>query len=139
MIFSNIFENIGSRKMGRKSFIKIGKRNFGNRNNCSCFKTIRKCFLKDALVEKFCSERVQNNFGDLGPDSISTHSLPYGAPCVKQRNIKFCIIFWFILVKLHAISYIVAIYLLLQYVINCCNLSILLQFVLNCCNLSILQ
>ena len=32
----------------------------------------------------------------------------YGAPCVKLRNIKFCIIF---LVKLHAISYIVAIYL----------------------------
>ena len=37
----------------------------------------------------------------------------YGAPCVKLRNIKFCIIF---LVKLHAISYIVAMYL------YCCNM-----------------
>ena len=36
----------------------------------------------------------------------------YGAPCVKLCNIKCCIIF---LVKLHAISYIVAIYL------YCCN------------------
>ena len=34
-----------------------------------------------------------------------------GAPCVKLRNTKFCIIFLVtvILVKLHAISYIVAI------------------------------
>ena len=37
----------------------------------------------------------------------------YEAPCVKLRNIKFCIIF---LVKLRAISYIVAIYL------YCCNM-----------------
>ena len=44
----------------------------------------------------------------------------YGAPCVKLRNIKFCIIF---LVKLRAISYIVAIYL------YCCNLCKLLQFI----------
>ena len=40
----------------------------------------------------------------------------YGAPCVKLRNIKFCIIFWLFLFKLHAISYIVAIYL------YCCNM-----------------
>ena len=37
----------------------------------------------------------------------------YGAPCVKLRNIKFCIIF---LVKLRAISYTVAIY------VYCCNM-----------------
>ena len=36
------------------------------------------------------------------------HSVVYGAPCVKLRNMKFCIVF---LVKLYAISYIVAIYL----------------------------
>ena len=47
----------------------------------------------------------------------------YGAPCVKLRNIKFCIIF---LVKLCAISYIVAIY------VYCCNFCKLLQFTYIC-------
>ena len=44
-------------------------------------------------------------------------------PFLKLHNIKFCIIFWLILVKLYAISYIVAIYL------YCCNLCKLLQFI----------
>ena len=47
---------------------------------------------------------------------VTSGGVQYGAPCVKLRNIKFCILFWLILVKLRAISYIVAIY------VYCCNM-----------------
>ena len=41
------------------------------------------------------------------------YEVSYRVPCVKLRDVKFCIIF---LVKLRAISYIVAIY------VYCCNM-----------------
>ena len=50
----------------------------------------------------------------------------YGVPCVKLRNIKFCIIF---LVKLRAISCIVAIY------VYCCNMCQIVAIYVYCCNL----
>ena len=60
----------------------------------------------------------------------------YGAPCVKLRNIKFCIIFWLNFVQYH---------ILLQFMHIAAICVKLLQFIyiaaicVHCCNLSILQ
>ena len=60
----------------------------------------------------------------------------YGAPCVKLRNIKFCIIFWLNYVQYH---------ILLQFIYIAAICVKLLQFMyiaaicVNCCNLCILQ
>ena len=58
-------------------------------------------------------------------ENLTQRRKAYGAPCVKLRNIKFCIIFWLILVKLHAISYIVQFMYIAAICVNCCNLCIL--------------
>ena len=60
----------------------------------------------------------------------------YGAPCVKLRNIKICIIFWLNYVQYHV---------LLQFIYIAAKCVKLLQFMyiaaicVNCCNLCILQ
>ena len=60
----------------------------------------------------------------------------YAAPCVKLRNIKFCIIFWLNYVQYH---------ILLQFMYIAAICVKLLQFMyiaaicVNCCNLCILQ
>ena len=70
----------------------------------------------------------------LEDEGITRHG--YGAPCVKLRNIKFCIIFWLNYVQYH---------ILLQFMYIAAICVKLLQFMhiavicVNCCNLCILQ
>ena len=68
--------------------------------------------------------------------SLNAVSCRYGAPCVKLRNIKFCIIFWLNYLQYH---------ILLQFMYIAAICVKLLQFMyiaaicVNCCNLRILQ
>ena len=89
----------------------------------------------------FCFTK-QNSFHFYKKDKAKQrfyYGLPYanyGAPCVKLRNLKFCIIFWLNCVQYH---------ILLQFIYIAAICVKLLQFMyiaaicVNCCNLSTLQ